>query len=96
MSEKDIIERSDKVYTRKILKKEFEKLGIKKKMNILIHSSLSKIGWVTGGPVSVIQALMDVITKKGNIVMPAHSGDYSDPSQWTNPPVPKKWIDDIK
>ena len=96
MSEKEVIERSDKVYSRKILKNEFEKIGLKPGMNVLVHSSLSKIGWVTGGAVSVIQALMDVITKEGNIVMPAHSGDYSDPSNWSNPPVPEEWIYDIK
>jgi len=96
MSEKDIIERSDKVYTRKILKEEFKKIGLIEGMHIIVHSSLSKIGWVTGGAVSVIQALMDVITKEGNIIMPAHSGDYSDPIHWSNPPVPEEWIDDIK
>jgi len=96
MSEKEVIERSDKVYTRKILGNEFKKIGLKPGMNVLVHSSLSKIGWVTGGAVSVIQALMDVITKEGNIVMPAHSGDYSDPTNWSNPPVPEAWINDIK
>mgnify|MGYP006290166319 FL=1 len=96
MSEKDVIERSDKVYTKKILIKEFEKIGLKPKMNLIIHSSLSKIGWITGGPVTVIQALMEVITKEGTIIMPAHSGDYSDPTEWSNPPVPEEWIEDIK
>lgn len=96
MSEKDIIKRSDKVYTKDILKNEFKKIGLKKEMNVLVHSSLSKIGWITGGAVTVIQALMETITSKGNIVMPAHSGNYSDPSDWSNPPVPEEWIDDIK
>lgn len=62
----------------------------------MVHSSLSRIGWVTGGAVALIQALMDLITKKGNIMMPAYSSDYSDPTYWSNPPVPKEWIEDIK
>jgi aminoglycoside 3-N-acetyltransferase len=65
-------------------------------MNLIIHSSLSKIGWITGGPVTVIYALMDVITDQGTIIMPAHSGDYSNPEDWSNPPVPEEWVDDIK
>ncbi len=56
----------------------------------MVHSSLSRIGWVTGGAVALIQALMDLITKKGNIMMPAYSSDYSDPTYWSNPPVPKE------
>jgi aminoglycoside 3-N-acetyltransferase len=96
LAEKDIIERSDKVYTQGILRDEFKKIGLEKGMNIMVHSSLSKIGWITGGPVTVIQALQDVITKEGTIIMPAHSGDYSNPEHWSNPPVPEKWIEDIK
>lgn len=96
MGEAEAIKRSDKVYTREILNKEFRKLGLKPGMNIIIHSSLSKIGWVTGGPVTVIYSLMDVITDKGTIIMPAHSGDYSNPENWSNPPVPEEWIEDIK
>src|SRR6056297_700062 len=96
MGEKEVIKRSDKVYTREILKNEFIKFGLKPGMDVIIHSSLSKIGWVTGGPVTVIYALMDVIKDNGTIIMPAHSGDYSDPENWSNPPVPEEWIDDIK
>ena len=67
MGEKEVIKRSDKVYTREILKNEFIKFGLKPGMDVIIHSSLSKIGWVTGGPVTVIYSLMDVITEEGTI-----------------------------
>jgi aminoglycoside 3-N-acetyltransferase len=52
---------------------------------------MSQLGWVNGGPVTVIQALQDVLTPEGTLVMPAHSGDYSDPARWENPPIPQSW-----
>jgi aminoglycoside 3-N-acetyltransferase len=46
---------------------------------------------VNGGSVAVVQALLDVITPDGTLIMPAHSGEYSDPSFWQHPPVPEAW-----
>jgi len=96
MDEGQVIKKTNVLNTRESLKNDFIKLGIKQGMVLLVHSSLSSIGWVCGGPVAVIQALMDVVTLEGTLVMPAHSGNYSDPSCWENPPVPKEWINDIK
>lgn len=96
MNEDQVIKRTKFLNTRESLAEDFTKIGIKKGMVLIVHSSLSSIGWVCGGPVAVIQALMDAVTPEGTIVMPAHSGNYSDPSKWENPPVPKEWVNKIK
>ncbi|MFW6269831.1 MAG: aminoglycoside N(3)-acetyltransferase, partial [Bacillota bacterium] len=70
--------------------------GLKAGSTVIVHSSLSSLGWVCGGPVALIEALREVITVEGNIVMPAHSGDYSDPKYWENPPVPEEWWSTIR
>jgi len=78
------------------LKREFEALGVKPGAIIIAHSSLSKIGWTVGGPVSVIRALMQILTPEGTLVMPTFSSDNSEPSKWENPPVPESWWDTIR
>ncbi|HOP09288.1 MAG TPA: AAC(3) family N-acetyltransferase, partial [Candidatus Methanofastidiosa archaeon] len=63
---------------------------------LFVQSSLSSIGWVCGGAVAVIQALLNTIGDEGTLVMPCMSSDWSDPSRWENPPVPMGWWDIIK
>lgn len=91
MSEKTAIEKSPHPFTRDLLGQDLTRLGVRPGMVLLVHSSLSKIGYVPGGPVAVIQALQDVLTPGGTLVMPTHSSDYSDPVGWQNPPVPGDW-----
>ena len=96
MSEKNAIENADAPRTRQTLASDLRKLGLKAGATILVHSSLRRLGWVCGGPVAVVQALMDVLTPDGTLVMPTHSGDYSDPACWENPPVPDSWWQTIR
>lgn len=96
MSEADAVSRANLPRTRATLAADFRRLGVRPGMSLLVHSSLSAIGWVAGGPVAVIQALQDVLTEEGTLMMPAHSTDNSDPAKWRNPPVPASWIDIIR
>lgn len=96
MSEQTVIENTKTPNTISTLVRDFHNLGIKPGMTLLVHSSLSSIGWVCGGAVSVIQALEEVLTDEGTLVMPAHSCSLSDPSHWQFPPVPEFWWQTIK
>jgi aminoglycoside 3-N-acetyltransferase len=83
--------------TRASLAADLRALGVAPGMTLLVHSSLSALGWVSGGPVAVVQALMDVVTPEGTLVMPAFTGDNSDPAAWRNPPVrAAEWISIIR
>lgn len=94
--EKKIIERTTMPHTRASLAADLKRLGLAPGMTVIVHTAMSKLGWVCGGPVAVIQALMDVLTEEGTLVMPAHSGDNSDPAQWVNPLVPAEWVPVIR
>lgn len=95
MTEKDVISKTRTLVTRASLARELNQLGVKAGMIVLVHTSMSKLGWVCGGPVAIISALQDVLTGSGTLVMPAHSADVSDPKDWENPAVPQEWREDI-
>ena len=72
------------------------KLGLKSKANVLVHSSMSKLGYVVNGANDIIDALIEVVGATGTILMPAHSGQLSDPSSWTNPTISEREINKVK
>ncbi|MBD2208454.1 AAC(3) family N-acetyltransferase [Nostoc linckia FACHB-104] len=91
MSEAQTIVSTPLPRTRSSLLSDLHQLGLTEGMTVIVHSSLSSLGWVCGGPVTVVQALMDAVTVTGTLVMPTHSGNYSDPAGWQAPPVPEDW-----
>ena len=97
MSEQDVIAASgNEMATEQSLATDLRTLGVDEGMVVLVHSSLSAIGWVCGGPVAVIRALLQAVGTTGTIVMPAHSTALSDPAGWENPPVPSAWRETIR
>ncbi len=96
MSEEEVIRRTPSPITVDSLVRELTALGVKAGMTVLVHSSLSSLGWVSGGAPAVILALEEVIRPYGTLVMPTHTGDLSDPSGWENPPVPESWWEEIR
>lgn len=96
MPEGQVVHKTETLATVESLQTDFEALGVKDGMVLLVHSSLSAMGWVCGGAVAVIIALQEVLGKTGTLVMPTHSTDLSDPSQWENPPVPESWWQTIR
>jgi aminoglycoside 3-N-acetyltransferase len=77
--------------TRASLAADLTVLGLSTGDTVLVHSSMRAIGWVPGGQVAVVQALLDVLGPDGTLVVPAQTGGNSDPKHWTNPPVPEEW-----
>jgi len=54
------------------------RLGLKKGDTVGVHSSLSSFGYVEGGADTVIDALLETVGERGNIVMSTHSANLSE------------------
>lgn len=95
MSERQVIQKTRMPLTKAKLIEEFKTMGIKSTDTILVHTSLSKLGYVIGGALTLIQALQETVSE-GTILMPTQTGDNSNPEEWQNPPVSTSWIPLIK
>ncbi|KIL93787.1 spbc2 prophage-derived aminoglycoside n(3)-acetyltransferase-like protein yokd [Fusarium avenaceum] len=82
--------------TRSSLTNDLQNLGLKRGDTILVHSSLSKIGWINGGAEALTQSFLDVLTSQGTLVVPTQTSSNSDPARWIAPPVPEEWWQTIR
>ncbi|WP_240806464.1 aminoglycoside N(3)-acetyltransferase [Achromobacter dolens] len=95
MTEADLLARTPFPATRDSLAAQLREGGLRPGATVLVHTSLRALGWIAGGPVALIQALLDCVGSDGLVAMPAHSSDLTDPAQWQAPPVPAAWLDTL-
>jgi aminoglycoside 3-N-acetyltransferase len=68
--------------TRRQLHDDLAGLGLSTGDVVLVHAAMSRIGWVLGGAVAVVQALLDVVGRTGTIVVPTGTAGNCDPARW--------------
>ncbi|WP_367160587.1 AAC(3) family N-acetyltransferase [Kozakia baliensis] len=91
-----LIARSAHPVTTEHLRHDMQAMGLRNGETVILHCALSKLGWVSGGARSIIEAVLQILGPDGTLVMPAQSGDLSDPASWQNPPVPRAWWSQIR
>ncbi|MFB6070788.1 MAG: aminoglycoside N(3)-acetyltransferase [Halanaeroarchaeum sp.] len=96
MGERDAVERVDRPVTVASIVEDLRDVGVRPGSTLIVHSSLSAIGWVAGGAQAVVEALQRAVTAGGTVVVPTHSSQYTNPEHWENPPVPDEWIQRIR
>jgi aminoglycoside 3-N-acetyltransferase len=78
-------------YTTQSLAADLSALGMRAGEVVLVHSSMTRLGFVVGGVQAVVQAVLDVLGPDGTVVVPTHTPDNTDPAGWQHPPVPEAW-----
>lgn len=83
-----------------VLKKDviegIKNVGIIKGDTIMVHTSLSSMGFVCGGAQVVIEALLEVVGAEGTIMMPTQSWKNLDPESGVHWEEPKEWWETIR
>ncbi len=85
-----------KIVLKKDLISGFEKIGLKKGDNVIVHTSLKSFGFVCGGPQIVIEALLETVGETGTILMPAQTWKNLDPTAGVHWEEPQEWWDLIR
>lgn len=91
-TESDAIASTPSPVTKRTLLRDLGALGVADGDIVMVHSSLSALGWVAGGAQTVVEALLEAVGSRGTVAMPTQSGSLSDPATWSNPPVPASWV----
>jgi len=78
------------------IKNALMEVGVHKGQTVMVHTSLSSLGYVCGGAQTVIEALMECIGSEGTIMMPTQSWKNLDPKTGVYWQEPKEWWDVIR
>jgi len=77
--------------TKERLVADLKNLGVREGMALLVHASLSAIGWVAAGGQALRDALSETVGDQGRLVMPTQSWQLCDPAYLNDAEVPRVW-----
>lgn len=80
-----------KIVLKEDIVKALKKAGVSNGCTIMVHTSLSSLGYVCGGAQTVIEALLEAVGEDGTIMMPAQSWKNLDPEAGVHWEEPKEW-----
>ncbi|MCI6017767.1 MAG: AAC(3) family N-acetyltransferase [Clostridiales bacterium] len=66
-------------------------VGVKHGQAVMVHTSLSSLGFVCGGPQIIIESLLECVGEEGTIMMPTQSWKNLDPKAGVHWEEPKEW-----
>lgn len=94
MKEAYTVER--KIVLREDIVQALRKAGVRSGQSIMVHTSLSSLGFVCGGAQVIIEALIEGVGADGTIMMPTQSWKNLDPEAGVHWEEPKEWWQTIR
>lgn len=67
--------------TQDMLAQGLQAIGIREGDMVYVHTSMKQIGWIEGGPKTLLEAFLQVLGEKGTLAVPTHTYSYGQ-----NPP----------
>lgn len=80
-----------KIILRSDIISSLKEAGVAEGQTVIVHTSLSSIGFVCGGAQVVVEALLETVGADGTIVMPTQSWKNLDPETGVHWEEPKEW-----
>ena len=71
-------------------------VGLKEGSTVMVHTSLSRIGYVCGGAQTVIEALTEIVGREGTLMMPTQSWKNLDPEDGVHGDIEEEYWDIIR
>lgn len=62
-------------------------LGLDEGDTLELHGSLKAVGLVSGGPNTILDAILKVLSREGTLIMSAQYSTNTEPAHWEHPPV---------
>lgn len=79
------------VFTKEDMIRHFRNCGLTGGQTIIVHTSISKLGFVVGGPETLIRALLEIVGEDGTLMMPSQTWKNLDPSTGVHWEEPVEW-----
>lgn len=76
--------------------KSYQSLGLEKGDNVIVHTSLSSLGYVCGGAQTIIESLLETVGDSGTILMPTQSWKNFSPESGVHYEVPEEYWQILK
>ncbi len=89
-------ERSAEPLTPHSLLTDLRACGVQRGHTLIVHGSLSQIGFVIGGAETVVRALLAAVGDEGTLVVPTQTWKNLDPTRGVHGDIPKSWYPAIR
>jgi len=91
MPEQAVIRQTVEPLTVESLTASLRACGLRPGQTVIVHTSMSALGWVVGGAQAVVQALLGSVGPAGTILMPTQTWKNLDPASGVHGGVPEGW-----